>query len=427
MQQPADTTSAAGASSSKPKGPSPLAPLNFPSLPPVPGVRVAAGEAGLRYRTRSDLLLVELAPTTTAAGVTTKSKTASAPVEWCRARLKTGKGRALVANAGNSNAFTGKAGVVAVKRTAVAAAKALGCKPTEVYIASTGVIGEPIKVEKIEAAIGPTAAKLGDAGWQAAADSIRTTDTFAKGVTRRARIGKATVVINGIAKGSGMIAPDMATMFAFLFTDAAIPARVLQKLVSELNETTFNAITVDSDTSTSDTLLVFATGQGAKHPPVKSATDKHLREFKVALHEAMLDLALQIVRDGEGASKFVRINVSGAKTVKAAKQIGLTIANSPLVKTALAGEDPNWGRVVAAVGKSGEHASRDKLKIAFGPHAVAAKGAVVPGYVEAPVAAYMKGKELEIHVDVGVGKSKFTVWTCDLGYDYIRINASYRS
>ena len=427
MQQPAEAKPCGSQGTSKPKGPSPLAPLGFPSLPPVPGVRLAAGEAGLRYRARTDLLLIELAPKTTAAGVLTRSKTASAPVEWCRARLKSGKGRALVANAGNSNAFTGRAGVDAVKRTAAAAAKALGCKANEVYIASTGVIGEPIKVDKIEAAIAPTAAKLGDAGWQAAADAIRTTDTFAKGVTRRARIGTAMVVINGIAKGSGMIAPDMATMFAFLFTDAAIPAAVLQKLVSELNKTTFNAITVDSDTSTSDTVLVFATGQGAKHPPVKKASDRHLREFKAALGEAMLDLAQQIVRDGEGASKFVRVNVSGAKSAEAAKQIGLSIANSPLVKTALAGEDPNWGRIVMAVGKSGEEADRDKLKIAFGPHPVAAKGAVRPDYVEAPVAAYMKGKELEIHVDVGVGKGKFTVWTCDLGYDYIRINAAYRS
>ena len=406
---------------------SPLAPAGFPNLPPVAGVRLAVGEAGLRYKHRADLLLVEVAPKTQVAGVLTRSKTASAPVEWCRKVLKTGRGRALVANAGNSNAFTGRLGVDAVKRTAAAAAKALGCKPIEVFVASTGVIGEPIKIDKIEATIVPAAAKLTEAGWQAAADAIRTTDTFAKGVTRTARIGGSKVTINGIAKGSGMIAPDMATLFAFLFTDARIPAAVLQKLVGTAAETTFNATTVDSDTSTSDTVLVFATGMGAKHPAVRSAADGHLRDFKRALHEAMLDLAQQIVRDGEGASKFVTVNVSGAASAKAAKRIAMSIANSPLVKTALAGEDPNWGRIVAAVGKAGEKADRDKLTIAFGAHPVAARGAVRPDYVEAPVAAYMKGKYIDIHVDVGVGKGKFTVWTCDLGYDYIRINAAYRS
>ena len=410
-----------------PPNPSPLAPVGFPSLPPIAGVRLAVAEAGIRYKARPDLLVVEVAPKTQVAGALTRSKTASGPIEWCRAVLKRGNARALVANAGNSNAFTGKAGAAAVKRTAVAVAQEIGCKPAEVFVASTGTIGELIKVDKIEAAVPGAVAKLAGAGWQDAAHAIRTTDTFAKGVTRTARIGDATVTINGIAKGSGMIAPDMATMFAFYFTDARIPAAVLQKLVSESCATTFNATTVDSDTSTSDTLLAFATGMGAKHPVVKSASDRHLRDFKRALHECMLELAHQIVRDGEGATKFAAIHVSGAASPKAAKAIGMSIANSPLVKTALHGQDPNWGRIVAAVGKAGEKANRDKLKIAFGPHAVAAKGAVVPGYDEAPVAAYMKGQELDIHVDVGVGKGKFTVWTCDLGYDYIRINASYRS
>ncbi|MBM3507681.1 MAG: bifunctional glutamate N-acetyltransferase/amino-acid acetyltransferase ArgJ [Alphaproteobacteria bacterium] len=410
-----------------PPTPSPLAPAGFPSLPRIAGVRLAVIEAGIRYKQRPDLLVVDVAPKTQVAGALTRSKTASAPVEWCRAVLKRGHARALVANAGNSNAFTGKAGADAVKRTAARAAQALGCKPGEVFVASTGTIGELIKVDKIEAAIPPAVANLGDVGWQDAANAIRTTDTFAKGVTRAARIGDTIVTINGIAKGSGMIAPDMATMFAFFFTDAKIPASVLQRLVSASCATTFNAVTVDSDTSTSDTLLVFATGMGAKHPTVKSASDRHLRDFKRALHECMLDLAQQIVRDGEGATKFVAVNVSGAASTKAAKTIALGIANSPLVKTALHGQDPNWGRIVAAVGKAGEKANRDKLKIAFGPHPVAAKGAVVQGYVEAPVAEYMKRQELDIHVDVGVGKGKFTVWTCDLSYDYIRINASYRS
>jgi glutamate N-acetyltransferase/amino-acid N-acetyltransferase len=410
-----------------PTNPSPLAPAGFPSLPRIAGVRIAVAEAGIRYKARPDLLVVEVAPKTQVAGALSRSKTASAPALWCRSVLKRGSARALVANAGNSNAFTGKAGVEAVRRTARAAAAALGCKPAEVFVASTGTIGELIQVEKIEAAIPGTVAKLAEAGWQDAANAIRTTDTFAKGVTRTARIGNATVTINGIAKGSGMIAPDMATMFAFFFTDAKMPAAVLQRLVKDSCATTFNAITVDSDMSTSDTLLVLATGMGAKHAAVRSASDRHLRDFKRALHQCMLDLAHQIVRDGEGATKFAAIHVSGAASTKAAKTIALAIANSPLLKTALHGQDPNWGRIVAAVGKAGEKASRDKLTIRFGPHAVAAKGAVVPGYVEAPVAAYMKGQELDIHVDVGVGKGKFTVWTCDLGYDYIRINASYRS
>ncbi len=410
-----------------PPTPSPLAPAGFPSLPRIAGVRLAVAESGVRYKQRSDLLIIEAAPKTQVAGVLTRSKTASAPILWCRARLERGQGRVLVANAGNSNAFTGKAGVEAVKRTADATAKALGCKASDVFIASTGTIGEPLKVDRIEAAIPGAVAKLTDTGWQDAANAIRTTDTFAKGVTRSARIGAATVTINGIAKGSGMIAPDMATLFAFFYTDARIPRDVLQTLVSSINATTFNAITVDSDTSTSDTLLMFATGQGAKHLAVKSANDPHLRDFKRALREAMLDLAQQIVRDGEGATKFVAVHVSGAASTKAAKTIALSIANSPLVKTALHGQDPNWGRVVAAVGKSGEKADRDKLTIRFGPHPVAAKGAVVAGYVEAPVAEYMKGQELDLFVDVGVGAGKFTAWTCDLSYDYIRINASYRS
>ena len=405
---------------------SPLAPASFPNMPVIAGVRVGTGQAGIRYRGRSDTLVVELAKGTSAAGVFTLSKTASAPVLWCKA-LVPGTARGLVANAGNSNAFTGAAGVEAVHRTVRAAAAALGCKDDELFIASTGLIGQPLPVDKLEAIIPLVVESLSETAWDAAADAIRTTDTFLKGATATASIGKATVSINGIAKGSGMIAPDLGTMFAFVFTDARIPAPVLQRLVKASASRSFNAITVDSDTSTSDTVLLFATGKGARHPVINSAADPKLAEFREALDAVMLDLAQQIVRDGEGATKFVTVNVSGARNAEAARKIGLSIANSPLVKTAVAGEDPNWGRIVAAVGKSGEEADRDRLTIAIGPYPVAEHGGVRADYVEAPGAAYMKNREIEFHVDVGVGRGKFTVYTCDLTNEYIRINAAYRS
>jgi len=406
---------------------SPLAPGAFPRIPPVAGVRLATGACGLRYKGRSDLLLAELAEGSTAAGVLTRSKTAAAPVDWCRQALTGGRARALVVNSGNANAFNGAAGIRAVESTVGTAAEIHECPANEIFVASTGVIGEPLAYQKIQDALGGFHARLGEDGWEEAARAIMTTDTYPKGAVRTARIGGTKVAIAGIAKGSGMIAPDMATMLAFIFTDAAVPAPVLQALVGPAADASFNSITVDSDTSTSDTVLVFATGAGAGHEPVTSAGDAHLADFAGKLGEVMVDLAHQIVRDGEGASKFITIHVSGAENAAAAKVIGLAIANSPLVKTAAAGEDANWGRIVMAVGKAGEMADRDKLAITIGGHNVARAGAAVPGYDETPVARHMKGPEIEIAVDVGVGDGRATVWTCDLTHEYISINADYRS
>lgn len=406
---------------------SPLAPTQSPQLPPIAGVRLAALASGIRYRRRRDLLVAALAPGTTVGGVLTRSLTASAPVDWCRAALKGGRGRALVVNAGNANAFTGKAGIASVKRTVDAASRLFGCKPKEVFVASTGVIGVPLPDERITAALPQAKSALADDAWGEAAEAIMTTDTFAKAAFRIARIGGVPVTIGGIAKGSGMIAPDMATMLSFVFTDAKIPAPVLQAALSQANARSFNSITVDGDTSTSDTALIFATGQGQKHKAVKKLADPHFRDFRQKLEDVMRELAILIVRDGEGASKFVTINVSGAASESAARRIGLVVGNSPLVKTAIAGADANWGRVVMAVGKSGERADRDRLRIAIGGVPVAAKGAVVPGYDEAPVARHMKGSEIVIDIDVGIGRGRATVWTCDLTHGYISINGDYRS
>jgi glutamate N-acetyltransferase / amino-acid N-acetyltransferase len=405
---------------------SPLAPTGFPDIPPVAGVSLAAGSCGLRYEGRKDVLLAALDKGTQVAGVFTTSKTAAAPVHWCARAAKAGRARALIVNAGNANAFTGLAGEKSVHRTVDKVASVLDCPKSQVFVASTGVIGETLPDDRIRKAIGGLKKALGPDDWPGAASAIMTTDTFAKGAWRQVKIGDTEVTIGGIAKGSGMIAPDMATMLSFIFTDAKIPAAVLQTLVRRGADRSFNAITVDGDTSTSDTVLLFATG-AAKHAKISSAGDSKLRAFRAALEEVMTDLAHQIVRDGEGASKFVTVNISGAKSAKAAKKIGLTIANSPLVKTAIAGEDPNWGRIVMAVGKSGEDADRDKLKISIGGIAVAEKGMVVAGYDEAPVAKHMKGQEIDIDVDLKIGKGAATVWTCDLTHDYISINADYRS
>ena len=405
---------------------SPLAPDRFPDMPDIAGVRLAAGACGIRYSGRTDLMLAVLDPGTTIAGVFTHSSVQSAPVLWCRKSLRGGKARVIVANSGNSNAFTGKKGVEVVRRTAQAAAKAVSCKINEVFLASTGVIGNPPPAEKIAGALPQLSGQIGSGNWEASAQAITTTDTFAKGSSRTARIGGVKVTINGFAKGSGMIAPDMETMLAFLFTDAAIPARVLQALLKNANIRTFNSITVDGDPSTSDTVLLAATGK-AKHKKVSRAGDPKLRDFAAKLEEVMRDLAQQIVRDGEGAQKFVTINVSGAVSESSARKIALTIGNSPLVKTAIAGEDANWGRIVPAVGKSGEKANRDKLGIAIGGVQVAKNGAVVSGYDEAPVAAHMKTRNIVIDVYVGVGKGRATIWTCDLTHGYIAINADYRS
>ena len=405
---------------------SPLAPARFPDMPVVDGITLASHACGVRYAGRTDLLLVELAAGTTAAGVFTRSLTASAPVEWCRSAVAKGRARVLVVNSGNANAFTGSVGIASVKRTVDKAADLAGCKASEVYIASTGTIGVRLPDEKITAALGDARAKLKSDAWLEAAQAIMTTDTYPKGATRTAEIDGTRVVINGFAKGAGMIAPDMATMLSYVFTDAALPAGVLQDLLSKGVTRSFNCITVDSDTSTSDTLMLFATAK-AGNKVIKDAKDKRLADFKAKLFDLLTDLAHQVVRDGEGATKFVTITVTGAAGRKAARTIGMAIANSPLVKTAIAGEDANWGRVVMAVGKAGEKANRDKLSIRMGGVLVADRGEIAEGYDEAPVARHMKGQDIVIEVDVGVGKGKATVWTCDLTHAYIDINGSYRT
>lgn len=404
---------------------SPLA-VPLPAVPPIAGVTLGVAAAGIRYKGRNDLTLMQFAPGTTVAGVFTRNKCPGAPVDWCRTALKGGKARALVVNAGNANVFTGKPGRDAVQATADAAAALVGCKPREVFLASTGVIGETLPHEKLTAALPALHGQLSADGWEGAARGIMTTDTFPKACVRTALIGDTEVTIAGIAKGSGMVAPDMATMLCFIATDAKIPAAALQAILKKGVDASFNRTTVDSDTSTSDTVLLFATGQ-AKHPRVPAEGGPVLKAFARALHELLLDLALQVVRDGEGAQKLVRIDVTGATTARSAQKIAMAIANSPLVKTAIAGEDANWGRIVMAVGKAGEPADRDRLSVAVGGTWMAREGGVVPGYDEAPVVAHMKGREIEIAVDLGLGRGKGTAWTCDLTHGYIDINGSYRS
>mgnify|MGYP006269418323 CR=1 FL=1 len=407
---------------------SPLAPAAFPDLPPVSGVTLAAAATGIRYRNRPDVLLGLLAEGTTVAGCFTRSKSRSAPVDWCARALTGGHARAIVINAGNANAFTGKAGVATVKAVATAAARKLHCRPTEIFQASTGVIGEPLDPTPIDGALPELAKAAKASSWGEAARAIMTTDTFAKAATATARFGGRTVTLNGIAKGSGMIAPDMATMLAFLFTDAAVPARVLQALLARSVARSFNCITVDGDTSTSDTVLLFATGKtGAARPGLRSANDPRLKEFAAALDGVCLDLALQVARDGEGAEKLIEIAITGAASDRAAHRIAMSIANSPLVKTAIAGEDANWGRIVMAIGKAGEKAERDRLRIRIGGVTVARNGMRDPDYREAEIMPHMKGRAIRIEADVGVGKGKAKVWTCDLTHRYIDINGSYRS
>jgi glutamate N-acetyltransferase / amino-acid N-acetyltransferase len=408
---------------------SPFAPASLPTMPVVEGVRFATAEAGIRYKGRTDLMLAVLDPGTAAAGVLTQSKTCSAAVTWCRDSLKSGRGRVVVVNSGNANAFTGKRGRDAVAMTAEYAAKAVGAEPNEVFVASTGTIGEPMDASKFAHLLAGMAKSAEASATQAAARAIMTTDTYPKLSTRSIKLGGTDVHINGFCKGAGMIAPDMATMLCFIFTDAAIEQSVLQRLVSAISDQTFNCITIDGDTSTSDTLLVFATGAAAKRgaPAITDMADAACGAFAGALREVMHDLALQVVRDGEGLSKFVTFQVWGAESDRAARRIAFSCANSPILKTAIAGEDPNWGRVVMAVGKSGEAADRDKLSIWFGPHIVARNGERAEEYVEKTVAGYMKNAELVIRVDVGVGGGAATVWTCDLTRDYVSINADYRS
>lgn len=405
---------------------SPLAPKSFPQMPFVNGVRMATAKTKTKYKGRSDLLLIDLVSGTSVAGVLTKSTAPGHPVIWCRDKLQKGKARGLVVNAGNANVFNGKSGMQAVEAIAKSVGTLLHCAKNEVYVASTGVIGERLDPTKIVEKIATLKDDLQNQNWKDAAIAITTTDTFPKGSHREVKVGETSVNLVGIAKGSGMIAPDMATMLGFIFTDAQIPAQILQKLLTRNVKSTFNSITVDGDTSTSDTLLLFATGV-AEHSVPSNDHDPILKEFEIGLNEVMLDLAKQIVRDGEGAQKLIKINVSGASSPTSARRIGLSIANSPLVKTAIAGEDANWGRVVMAVGKSGEKADRDKLGVWFGGIKIAENGGVVDNYDERPVAKHMQGHEVIIDVDVGVGRGTATVWTCDLTHGYISINADYRS
>ena len=419
---------------------SPLAPTNVPEMPALAGVKLATAAAGIRYKGRTDVLLAVLDKGTSVAGVFTRSKCPSAPVEWCRAKLgadksskgkssKAGTARALVVNSGNANAFTGKTGRQSTALTAAIAAKALGCSPAEVFLASTGVIGEPLDATKFDGVLGTLAEQAVPGEWMSAAKAIMTTDTFPKVATATVKLGKARVTINGMAKGAGMIAPDMATMLAFVFTDAPIAAGALQALLKGGVEDTFNAVTIDGDTSTSDTLLAFATGAAAEHgaPKISRADDPRLKAFTKAFHAVLADLAEQVARDGEGARKLVEIIVDGATSKASARRIAMSIANSPLVKTAIAGEDANWGRVVMAVGKAGEPADRDKLAISFNGIRVASRGARDPSYDEAEVSAAMKNPKIQIKVALGLGKGRDRVLTCDLTKEYVAINGDYRS
>ncbi|QRI62761.1 bifunctional glutamate N-acetyltransferase/amino-acid acetyltransferase ArgJ [Shinella sp. PSBB067] len=407
---------------------SPLAPKTYAEMPPLRGVRMATAAAGIKYRNRTDVLMMVFDRPAAVAGVFTRSKCPSAPVDFCRANLPGGVARAVVVNSGNANAFTGRKGRESTKLTAEAAAKAVGCSEGEVFLASTGVIGEPLDATKFSGVLDGLAASGTEDFWFEAAKAIMTTDTYPKVATRTAELGGVTVSINGIAKGAGMIAPDMATMLSFVVTDADIPANVLQSLLSAGVGPTFNSVTVDSDTSTSDTLMLFATGAAADdgQKPV-TADDATLDGFRAALGDLLRDLALQVVRDGEGARKMVEITVEGAESDEAAKRIALSIANSPLVKTAVAGEDANWGRIVMAVGKSGEMADRDRLAIWFGDVRVAVDGERDPSYSEAAATAVMKREDIPVRVEIGLGQGRATVWTCDLTKEYVEINGDYRS
>jgi glutamate N-acetyltransferase/amino-acid N-acetyltransferase len=406
---------------------SPLAPAQFPALPPIAGAEFAAAEAGVKYQNRKDVMLVRLAPGTVMAGAFTKSSTRSGCVRDCQTKLASrvpaGAGAAIIVNSGNSNAFTGSVGDKAVAEVTGSVAAALGIPASRVFSSSTGVIGEPLPYEKITAKIPELVTGLTENAVEFAAHAIMTTDTFPKGATATVKGDGGDILISGIAKGSGMIAPDMATMLVYIFTDAKISQSALQKMLSRNVDSTFNSITVDSDTSTSDTLLIAATGKSAAAPVIGAVA----KAFEAALADVMRNLAHQVVRDGEGATKFVEIRVTGAATDEDAYRVAKSIADSPLVKTAVAGEDPNWGRIVAAIGKSGAEADRDRLTIKFGDVLVAQKGWRNPKYREEDGAAYMKQAELVIAVDLGLGRAKRSVWTCDLTSRYIEINADYRS
>lgn len=407
---------------------SPLAPAAFPDLPPVPGVRFATAAAGVKYQGRDDVMLALLDPGSVVAGVFTRSSTRAAPVLDCQSKLQRpdhSGAAAILVNSGNANAFTGQHGVDSVQAICSAVADVTGIAPERVFTSSTGVIGEPLPHARIISTLQDLSSRLDPSAIKQAADAIMTTDTYPKGAAQQIDIAGETVTIAGIAKGSGMIAPDMATMLVYIFTDAHVPFDALQSMTVAASDQTFNCITVDSDTSTSDTLLVAATGRSGVAIPADK--DETCARFQAALHAVMLDLAHQVVRDGEGATKFVTVEVSGATDTEDAQKVARAIANSPLVKTAIAGEDPNWGRVVMAVGKSGAQADRDRLTIRFGDILVAEAGWVASSYSEESGAAYMQGDEIHLSVDLGLGEATATVWTCDLTHDYISINADYRS
>ncbi len=408
---------------------SPLAPKTTPAMPPIEGVRIATAEAGIKYRGRTDLLVMTFPEGTQVAGTLTRSRCPSAPVDYCRANLPQGAARILVVNSGNANAFTGRKGREATEATAFAAAAAIGCAPGEVYLASTGVIGEPLQADRFSGLLAGMVEQAEADAWLGAGKAIMTTDTYPKYATATVAIGDHLVTINGIAKGAGMIAPDMATMLSFLATDAPIDAPVLQALLSASVGGSFNSVTVDSDTSTSDTLLLFATGAAAEAgaPRINDTADPRLTGFREALDAMLQDLARQIVRDGEGARKEIEVRVKGAQTDASARKVALSIANSPLVKTAVAGEDANWGRVVMAVGKAGEPADRDRLSIYFGDIRVAHEGERDPAYSEADTSAYMMSDTIVITAELGIGEGSATIWTCDLTKDYVAINGDYRS
>ncbi|MEE2694519.1 MAG: bifunctional glutamate N-acetyltransferase/amino-acid acetyltransferase ArgJ [Pseudomonadota bacterium] len=400
---------------------------SFPVLPRIKGLRMAAGAARVKYEGRKDLMLVVFERPASVAGVFTKSKTASAPVRWDKRVVSGGSARALVVNSGNANAFTGDAGGRAVKQTVDVTAGLLKCAAQQVLVSSTGVIGERLNVQRITTSLPILHKRLRASAWRDVAEAIMTTDTFPKGASSVTRVNGKEVRVSGVAKGSGMIAPNMATMLAYVFTDARLPPPILRRMLRSANDRSFNCITVDGDTSTSDTVLAFATGAVPLGFTPKSIRDDRLLPLRAALQTVMVDLAKQIVRDGEGATKFVQIAISGASSVNAARNIGMTIANSPLVKTAIAGSDPNWGRVAMAVGKSGEVIVQERLRISIGPFLITDEGKVREDYQEHLVAAYMQGQEINIGVDVGVGRSRATVWTCDLTHGYVSINADYRS
>ncbi|HYF23818.1 MAG TPA: bifunctional glutamate N-acetyltransferase/amino-acid acetyltransferase ArgJ [Caulobacteraceae bacterium] len=426
---PPAPTAAASAAPGKPGlKVSPLA-VPFPAIPPIAGVELATGRAGLYKHEREDLMVMTFPNGAACAGVFTRHQVGSAPVDWCKRQLEATGGedvRALVVNAGCANAFTGRPGADAARRTASAAAKRFDCRQRDVMLASTGVIGVVLDDAKIAARLPEIETRLSPDNWDAAARAIMTTDTFPKGAWAQAEIDGETVRIAGVAKGSGMIAPDMATMLAFLVTDANLTPSVLRTLLGLYTRTTFNSVTVDGDTSTNDTCLLFATGASGA-PKISRVGDRRLADFRDKLEQVMLDLAHQLVRDGEGARKFVKVTVTGAQSPHSARRIARSIAESPLVKTAIAGEDANWGRIVMAAGKTEEPVDRDRLSIRFGDLAAAHEGKIAPGYSEAKMSAYMKRPELEITVDVAVGRGTATVWTCDLTKGYVEINGDYRS